>query len=213
MIAYLVLGIGILLVLVSVIYTYSVDRKVSKIPDNLENISVSQLYDDGQDRNRNKTAPEPEDQQLKNSINTIGGELDELIQELRGKEQEIKNIVNKARKWNFELSDPIFAELLEKKMNYQESNHFVQRLYKEQAAVSSELQAKEKLLESETELETEIESKEDSVQNITPGKYDKIKELTEQGLAIAEIARQLSMGYREVELVVKMSKKGATPDA
>lgn len=186
LLAYIVLGSGAILVITSVMYTRSVDKKIKRQMEEIE-------------FNRGKydpyIQPEPDQgkvAQVKKRVNTIGSELDELIEELRDKEIEVKDLVQRVKNWNQELSTPKFADFInqiavQKEQPVSKNMDEVEQLHKAQKG----------LLISEP------------VPQANLPKYDQIVNLLNEGRSIEEIARKLHMGYREVELVVKLKQKGA----
>ena len=178
--AYLVMGAGVLLILISVIYTYRVNRKM-KI-----------RYFENKPLNRPRAQKTDQSKQLlhsKKEMSNLNNELDKMIDELRDKETEIRILLNRIKDWDTEISEDGFSQILTKKMK---SNT------------------------NETSNPTEPhqqEEKEAVLHKDAFAKNDEIIKLANQGVSITEIAQRLNLGYREVELIVKMTKKGAKTGA
>ncbi|AZR73853.1 hypothetical protein BBF96_10915 [Anoxybacter fermentans] len=191
LVAYLILGVGMFLILISLISTYRINRKInSERVGEVKANSIEQVI---------------ELVKTKESIRNIGKELDTLIEELREKESEIKAIIKKVKEWNLELSDPVFSEILAKKIAYQEADRLVDQLYE-----SERFRRKEEELDLRNRSEEPlIPSKTRLLEKEALARYNQIVKLSEEGLSVEEIARKLNLGYREVELVVKLRKKGA----
>ncbi|MCK4257463.1 MAG: hypothetical protein KAX49_00700 [Halanaerobiales bacterium] len=183
MIEYLVLGVGVFLVMISLLYTLIAGRRSKRRQfDELRHFSTSEPRYGSQ---FNKL------DQVKESIINLDEELDELVGELWNKENEIKQIIHRVKGWNNEISTSGFEKEL-----------------KNRVALTTEEEQKEKYPYPPEP----ISQKPVSIPH-TFSKYDKIKGLADQGFSIEEIARQLNMGYREVELVVKLRQKGASEGA
>lgn len=196
--AYLLFGTGVLLVLGSVIYTYRVDRKVresSSVPTPAPQ-QVIPAVQEVSPPVQTQAAPIASYAQVmkrarvKDSISCIGEDLDELIDELREKEAEVKDILNRVKGWKAEQTpDPDAAEV---------SNPT-------EAAGSAETCS---AMEEEAAIGKEA-AVADSAASGTEAKYTQMILLLEQGHSPEEVARTLHMGQREVELVQKMRQKGA----
>lgn len=130
--------------------------------------------------------------QVKKQVNTIGNELDELIEDLRDKEHEVKDLVKRVKNWNQELATPEFVDFVNQVAVQQEQS------------VSQNIDEVEELHKAQKGLLTS-----EPVSQANLPKYDQIVNLLNEGRSIEEIARTLNMGYREVELVVKLKQKGA----
>ncbi len=198
LVEYLVLGVGVFLVLISLIYTYIVDRRVKKsytlqkrdIQDRItkEEFREYPVYD------RRASFQVGNLSQVKESITNMDDELTELVGELRSKEDEIRQIVNRVKGWKNEVAEPPFQKLMA-------SSSENELLLKEEVPRTKEVVLDKPVLD------------EPALNLDSFSKYDRILRLAEQGFAIEEIARQLNLGYREVELVVKLRRKGASEGA
>lgn len=186
MIAYLLLGTGVTLVLGSVLYTYRVDRKV-----NSGDVSRTPELTQNPVPPTNPYVKTMKSAQIKESIGTIGEGLDELIDELKEKEAEVKQLVKRVKGWQSDLPKEDlpksgFQEIFEQKLASQEVAAVEEPIVETQPAV------KEK----------------PSTASETDTKYDQIARLLAEGRSVEEIARLLNMGLGEVELVAKIRKKG-----
>ena len=181
MIAYLLLGLGFFVVFLSVIYTYRINREVDEFENHwgmrsaTENIErPTTLVDLGKG--------------LEGNINGLVGQLERIIVDLREKEIELTQILEKARQWEFKLSDKAFADILQQEILSLQPLE-VQPQKEGSRAKSSAIQE----------------------QAVLP-KYEQIIKLSTEGLTVSEIAQKLNLGHREVDLVVKMNSKEAETD-
>lgn len=200
MIAYLVLGIGTILVVLSILYTYYVDQKLKKA-EAIRTLSPLR---------KEESIKVGSSSILKESISDIGDDLDQLIDELRDKETEIRQIIKRTKKWQDELSDPVFEEILTKKMIFQKTDAIIDK-YRVQA--EAEISVVDQTLSDDLVEGISEELEPPEIIGEDPDKYDQIIGLAQKNLTIEEIARRLNLGYREVELVVKLRKKGASSGA
>lgn len=181
MTVYQMLGIGIVLVIFSVFYTYQVDRKVNRgkgtraqSNDQVETTPTGPAANFSQVL---KTT------QVKDSLTNIEQDLDELIELLKEKEISIRDMANRIKNMPEEPVEYTLKQVLQK-------------------SAGSESPKPEEVHAEEPEEGKPLEGE-------TMAKYDKIFNLLEAGFTIEDIARTLNMGYREVELAAKLRQKGA----
>lgn len=191
MLEYIVLGTGACLVITSVIYTRSVDKRIKRQMEEIE-------------FNRGKydpyLKPEPDQKKVtkaREQVDAITSELDELIDGLRDKELEVKDLVQRVKGWSEELSlsTPKFTEIL---------NQVAAQ--KEQPVSKANIDEVEQLHKAQEGLLAPSKSL-PPLESLP--KHDQILRLAQEGRSVEEIAHQLNMGYREVDLIVKLKQKGA----
>lgn len=203
----------------SVIYTYRVDRRVKEslskaatptpvsqqvvpvtqeIPQAIQTPVATPVASYAQIMKR---------AQVKESISGIGEDLDELIDELRDKEAEVREILHRVKGWKADLvtengsgdESPITGMV---GLSMPAPNLPVEPPVVRSADEPSEMAQRDR----ET---MEFESTEvSSTANDADAKYRQMILLLDQGISPDEIARTLNMGQREVELVQKMRQKG-----
>lgn len=181
MTVYQMLGIGIILVIFSVFYTYRVDRKVNR-----EKGTKAQSNDQAEPTPTGPAANFSQvlkTTQVKDSLINIEQDLDELIELLKEKEIAIRDMADRLKNLPEEPQEYTLKQVLQKGVSSEEVKP---------AEVQEEAQDEDKPIEGEA-----------------MAKYDKIFKLLESGHSIEEIARTLNMGYREVELAAKLRQKGA----
>lgn len=204
--AYLLFGLGVLLVLGSVVYTYRVDRRVKNAPSAVASpSSIPPVVSAGQDVSQTVQTPLATSAisypqvmkraQVKESISSIGEDLDELIDELRDKEAEVKQILHRVKGWKAELS-------VDEKMDMMTAAEADPTVISAVDEPESGIEEPAKTVKNESEGV-------DSNGNELDAKYAQMIALLDQGRSAEEVARMLNMGQREVELVQKMRQKGA----
>jgi DNA-binding NarL/FixJ family response regulator len=125
-----------------------------------------------------------------------------------------------------ELKDKVDDKLANGQQNFEESLAREQ----ENQGISRELTSLREIIEKLTDEVAEVEAKLVTLQNqvstyqqegtkqkvddgsqqpaFKPEEYKKIKQLNEEGLSSTEIARELDMGAREVDLIWKLNSQG-----
>lgn len=167
----------------SVIYTYRINREVSEPKNHWGMKQPTTLID-----------PEHE---LEGKINGLIGQLEQLIGDLRKQEAELTEIVDKAQRWDVQLSDTAFADILQ------------QQILTERVPLGT--------VETETlEAKVRKDGKREAASPIQEAailpKYEQIIQLSREGLTVSQIAEKLNLGQREVDLVIKMKSQEADTD-